>query len=216
MEKEVADDVGLATHEEGERGRHEVPDEDLVVVERVRALRILRGHRPDRVAAVAYDGPPQQPPRLSLGVRILPHGRGRSRLFIGPRRRRGVILLRGRGLEGERVRKEDAVEEGEVAGDGGARVGRRDGTGDGGGGCGWAGLRGGGGEEGEAAAVGVVVRVGASREERVRGCGVGEEVAAARPHGCGCCGGEPHRGLTIHFPGEGHRRGLRKVAGGSA
>ena len=38
MKEEVADDLGLAVHEEGEHGGHEVPDEDLVVVEHLRAL----------------------------------------------------------------------------------------------------------------------------------------------------------------------------------
>jgi hypothetical protein len=38
VKEEVADDLGLAVHEEGEHGGHEVPDEDLVVVEHLRAL----------------------------------------------------------------------------------------------------------------------------------------------------------------------------------
>jgi hypothetical protein len=38
VKEEVADDLGLAVHEEGERRGHEVPDEDLVVVEHLRAL----------------------------------------------------------------------------------------------------------------------------------------------------------------------------------
>jgi hypothetical protein len=39
---------------------------------------------------------------------------------------------------------------------------------------------------------------------------------AARPHCCGCGGGEPHRGLTIHtvISGEGPVREGGKLAGG--
>lgn len=173
MKEEVADDLGLAAHEEGKRGGHEVPDEDLVVVERLRALGVLRRHRPHGLAAVADDRPPQQPPRLPLRLRLLPQGRGRRHRFIDLRRRGRVLLLGSRGLEWKRVREEDAVEEREVAGNGGAGVG-----GDGdrymGGRGGRASLRGlrlrrRGDEEGEAPAVRGMVRVGQSGEER--GCG---------------------------------------------
>lgn len=113
MEKEIADDLGLAAHEEGECRGYKVPDEDLVVIERLRALGVLRRHRPHWLAAVADDRPAQQPPCLPLSLRLLPHRmRGRHRL-IGLGRRR--VLLGSRGPERERVREEDAVEEGEVA-----------------------------------------------------------------------------------------------------
>jgi len=140
VEKEVADDLGLAAHEEGERGGHEIPDEDLIVVERLRGLGVLRRHRPHWLAAVADDRPPQQPPGLPLSLRLLPDGRRRRHGLIGLRRRRRhrrvLVLLGGRGLDRERVREEDAVEEGEVAGNGGAGVG-----GDGARGVGWRGVR---------------------------------------------------------------------------
>jgi hypothetical protein len=74
VKEEVADDLGLAAHEEGERGGHEVPDENLVIVEHLHALRVLRRHCPHGLAAVADDRPPQQTPRLPLCLRLLPQG----------------------------------------------------------------------------------------------------------------------------------------------
>jgi hypothetical protein len=123
VKEEVADDLGIAAHEEGERGGHEVPNEDLVIVEHLHALRVLCHHRPHGLTVVADDRPPQQPPRLPLCLCLLPQGDDRRHCLICLSRCRVFLLLGGRGLKREQVWKEVAVEEREVAGNGITRVG---------------------------------------------------------------------------------------------
>lgn len=68
MQDEVADDVVLPLEQEGDARGHEVPDEDLVVVERAGVVGVAGGDGAHGAAAVAHHRLPEEPPRLLLQV----------------------------------------------------------------------------------------------------------------------------------------------------
>lgn len=68
MQDEVADDVVLPLEQEGDARGHEVPDEDLVVVERAGVVGVAGGDGAHGAAAVADHRLPEESPRLLLQV----------------------------------------------------------------------------------------------------------------------------------------------------
>lgn len=68
VEDEVADDLVLPLEQEGDSRGHEVPDEDLVVVERTGVVGVAGGDGAHGAAAVVHHRLPEEAPRLLLHV----------------------------------------------------------------------------------------------------------------------------------------------------